>query len=333
MNKAKGINRLFLAMVLISIVSPFLIGSFLTEMTFYQSVSLSQLLFLAPVLLYVIFTRGQILSEIQLQIPRFSTLLLVVVLTTVLLPVMTWLNMFSMLFAENYVSTSMSEVQNASLAKNLMYIALVPALSEEFMFRGVFYHGYRPAGVWKAALCSGFCFGLIHMNLNQFCYAFVLGVIFALLVEVTGSLICSTLAHLLINGNSVWLLALQQELLGQEAAQAAQAAEPLGRQEILSVLGVYTVIALISIIMAYGVMRLIARSCGRGEHMRRVLGRRRVHACERQEERQDSVGGQNDFRESGERANHGREKIVTPSLVLAVAGALIYMIIIELLPI
>lgn len=156
MNRAKEVNRLFLFMVLVSIASPFLLGAFLPELTIYQSISISQTIFLVPVIIYVICTRGEILGELQINPLKASTVLLVFLLAVLLLPVMTWLNLFSMLFSSNHVASSMVGLSGDSLGRNLMYVAFIPALLEEFIFRGVYFQSYRPAGAWKAALLADF---------------------------------------------------------------------------------------------------------------------------------------------------------------------------------
>ena len=55
---------------------------------------------------------------------------------------------------------------------------------------------------------SGLVFGLFHLNINQFCYAFVIGVVFAFLVEATGSIWSSVLAHFAINTYSIKIIQL-----------------------------------------------------------------------------------------------------------------------------
>ena len=55
---------------------------------------------------------------------------------------------------------------------------------------------------------SGLVFGLFHLNINQFCYAFVIGVVFAFLVEATGSIWSSVLAHFAINTYSITIIQL-----------------------------------------------------------------------------------------------------------------------------
>ena len=342
MNRVKNVNRLFLVMILISIASPFLFGRFFGNLTFYQSSAVSEALFLIPVLCYIALTGGLCLNDLQLQVPRISVLLLVMVFTWLMMPLMTCLNLFSMLFARNYVASELLGLDGAALGKNLFYIAIVPALAEEFMFRGVIYHGYRPAGAGKAILFSGLCFGLLHMNLNQFCYAFVIGMIFALLVEATGSLISSMLAHFIINSNSVILMAFQNELEkspgtaaeGLTSGTVQGAADVLSRQEILSTLGFYAVEAVICGFLAYGVLRLILRLSGRKEYMQQAFGKDSSRdtddrSRDTDDSSRDTDESGRDTDESGRDTDGQRIKIVTPSLILAVLCAAAYMIVTE----
>lgn len=268
-------------MVLISLASPFFLGKLLMGADIYQNFAVSQLIFLAPVLIYLLLDRGRILGELQIRWLGFSEVLMVLLLGILLLPVVTWINMISMMFAQNYVASTLSEAESTALGLNFLYVALIPAVSEEFMFRGVFFHGYRGAGIRKAALCSGLCFGLLHLNLNQFCYAFVLGVILAVVVEATGSILSSILIHMVINGSSVLSLAALSGLdLPEESAQTVQT---ISRNELLMTLGFYTTWAVIFGMLAVLVIRWLARHSGRGEHMRLVLLGQENSAPRRQE--------------------------------------------------
>ena len=234
MNRSKGVNRLFLAMILLSVISPIVLQDFFLMLDLYQSLAVSQLIFLLPVLIYLALGKGEMLGELLIRWLCVSEVLMVLLLGVLLLPVVTWINLISMLFVTNYVSSAFSEVQTASLGMNFIYMALLPALSEEFMFRGVFFHGYRRAGILKAALCSGLCFGLIHLNLNQFCYAFIVGTIMALVVEATGSLFSSMLVHMVINSSSVLALELASRIelsteLTQELPQMTEEMEAMAQ--------------------------------------------------------------------------------------------------------
>ena len=86
---------------------------------------------------------------------------------------------------------------------NLLLLAVLPALVEEYVFRGLIFLGYKKRNPLKAVLLSAVLFGFMHLNINQFSYAFVLGIVLALLVYATGSIIPGILVHFTINGYSV----------------------------------------------------------------------------------------------------------------------------------
>ena len=75
---------------------------------------------------------------------------------------------------------------------------VIPAL-EEAAFRGLLLRRLRPYGERFALVASALCFGLFHGNLNQFFYAFLLGLVLAELALSTGCLWQAVLLHALVN--------------------------------------------------------------------------------------------------------------------------------------
>lgn len=74
-------------------------------------------------------------------------------------------------------------------------------------------------------------FGCMHMNLNQFIYAFALGVYLAFLVEATGSVFSSMLAHFTLNATSTvmsYFLPLIYEQIGIDMTDQLQQIQPGG---------------------------------------------------------------------------------------------------------
>jgi membrane protease YdiL (CAAX protease family) len=86
----------------------------------------------------------------------------------------------------------------------LLAIAVGPALNEELWFRGFLGRGlvgrYGPT---IGILLTSFLFGVIHFNLIQGCYAFVLGLAAHLIYRATRSLWVPILVHFLFNGLAV----------------------------------------------------------------------------------------------------------------------------------
>ena len=93
----------------------------------------------------------------------------------------------------------------AGLIITLVLTAVLPAICEEFLHRGILLNGMlRQCGVWKAILWSSFLFGLMHMNIGQFFYATVLGWFMAVTVLATGSLWGSVIVHFTNNALSTY---------------------------------------------------------------------------------------------------------------------------------
>ena len=81
--------------------------------------------------------------------------------------------------------------------------ALVPALMEEFAFRGVILQTLRKYGDWFAIVCSAVLFGAVHGNLTQLPFAIVAGLALGYCAVVTGSLRTGIVVHFLNNFVSV----------------------------------------------------------------------------------------------------------------------------------
>ena len=90
----------------------------------------------------------------------------------------------------------------------LLSNAIVPALVEEFALRGVLLQSLRKYGDAFAVLASAILFGIMHGNMTQAPFAFILGAVLAILVIMTGSLWTSMAIHLINNPYSVFMNAL-----------------------------------------------------------------------------------------------------------------------------
>ncbi|MBP3431864.1 MAG: CPBP family intramembrane metalloprotease [Clostridia bacterium] len=89
---------------------------------------------------------------------------------------------------------------------NLLLLGVVPAIVEELLFRGVIFKGLRNyySAVASIILC-GVLFALIHQNIMQFVYPFVLGCILSFVMEKTGNLLYPILIHMFNNFTTIIL--------------------------------------------------------------------------------------------------------------------------------
>lgn len=96
-----------------------------------------------------------------------------------------------------------NELANVTESVSLWMIALIMVICapiiEEYVFRKLIVERTIRYGEGVAVLLSGLMFGLFHGNLNQFIYAFVLGMFLAFLYVKTGNLKITIALHMMIN--------------------------------------------------------------------------------------------------------------------------------------
>lgn len=115
------------------------------------------------------------------------------------------------------ISSGGAEMEGAS-ADNYTFIlafittAIVPAICEEFLFRGAIMHSLLKFGKVPAILISGVMFGLMHMNFSQFFYATAAGIFLGWVACETGSIYCGMLIHFSQNFFSVFQSVLADRL-------------------------------------------------------------------------------------------------------------------------
>jgi len=88
---------------------------------------------------------------------------------------------------------------------SLLTVAVMPGIFEEFSHRGMLLSGYSKMGSVRTIVFSGLLFGLMHLNINQFFYAFVVGMLLALVALVTKSIWPSIIIHFMNNGINTYL--------------------------------------------------------------------------------------------------------------------------------
>lgn len=87
----------------------------------------------------------------------------------------------------------------AGIALWIFTISVLPALIEEFALRVVVLGSLRRYGDTFAIFASALLFALMHGNMVQIPFAFILGVVFAYITVVTGSVIPAIIIHFINN--------------------------------------------------------------------------------------------------------------------------------------
>ncbi|MDF2473384.1 MAG: Abortive infection protein [Anaerocolumna sp.] len=341
MNKIASVNRLFLITVLISIIGSFING-YISSYTdnYFILLLISQIMLVAPSLIYFIKDRINIANAIRVRPIHLSNVILVIIFAFLIQPLMNFINALSMIFVQNTTSEVMfGIVEKNGFWLSLFLIGFVPAILEETVYRGVFYNEYRKVNPWKGILLSAFLFGIIHGNLNQFSYAFAMGIVFALLIEATDSILSTMIVHFVINGTSVILLEIYPRLLkylenvyGMEQYNAQDLMNQLQNSATLNfayIVQTYGISALIFTPLAFIVFRAIAKNTGRWDFVKNIF-----HAKEAAERYQPMEDGM-EYRHSAD-FNHyvittsKKKSLFTTSLIAGIIICVIMLIINEL---
>ncbi len=95
-------------------------------------------------------------------------------------------------------------VYSSSFPVELICLGIISPVAEEMMFRGVMFRRYREnRGFFYSALWSSVFFALMHTNMIQLVYSFLLGILLSYLYEKFGSVKAPVFLHILLNSGSV----------------------------------------------------------------------------------------------------------------------------------
>lgn len=270
MKATKTVNWVYLITLIVSQCIGALLVSVVTD--YLLRLVLFQLVLVMPTSVYLLNQKVSIGESIAFRKISFGTGALVFVFTLAIWPLLTLVNALSMLFSNYTITDTMSGVATETpFPLMFLCVAVVPAILEETVYRGVFFQEYRKVSPVSGAILSGLLFGLMHGNVNQFCYAFVLGGIFAMVIEATGSIVSSMIMHLTINGGSVilmYVLPYLQKML--EKLQGEETTLSQGMEVALTlplILQMYLLPAIIGTVVACVVYREIVAVCGRRDQV------------------------------------------------------------------
>ena len=109
-------------------------------------------------------------------------------------------SLISLFGYESLGTTSTVTLDYAYLLKDFVLSAILPGICEEFLHRGIMLHAGKKAGNPRYVLIiSSILFGLMHLNINQFFYAAILGLLMGYVALVSNSIFPSMIIHFMNN--------------------------------------------------------------------------------------------------------------------------------------
>ena len=252
------------------LIAVLIVGSQFFSFGIIENLLASQMVILLPALICILLGKEKVKAyDLGFRKIRISTVFLVVLYTTLCMPLVTVVNAISMLFVDNTVIAMSGEILAVPFPAALGMIALFGPFSEELVFRGIVFNGYKNDGnTLGAIVLSALVFAFMHMNFNQAGYAFVIGIALAFVMIATNSIWASIIMHVIINAQSVCTMYLTEYLLpGSLQADAAT----MTREDLLMTIGIYGVIAAVTTVLATCLLIFIAEREGQKEELSRLL--------------------------------------------------------------
>ena len=172
------------------------------QLSLFQDLVLSEGIVLVPALIMATVCGAEVGEIFRFKIIKISTCLLTVLFMICMEPLLSLVNSISLIFTDNMAIKIAEELitPDTSFLSLAVAMAVIGPIAEELAFRGVIYAGLRRSGrLLGAILLQALLFGLMHLNFNQMSYAFVMGVAWGILNEVTGSMWPGLIGHFIVN--------------------------------------------------------------------------------------------------------------------------------------
>lgn len=189
------------------------------------SILMTQGYLLLGAVVFMLATKKKPGKDLYVKRYRLSSFFLTLVLLITTAPMASFLNVISQFFVKNEAGNAILDVtQTVPVWLGIPIIGCLPGVIEETLYRGIMFRAFRKRSLLTGVAISSLSFGLMHMNFNQIPYAIYLGIVFALVVEATGSIVSSMVMHMIFNGmNTLYLYVIPKlyEILGQYNAQYA----------------------------------------------------------------------------------------------------------------
>ena len=177
------------------------------ENEYYTVVILQLMIFLLPGAIWCKYRGEGYLRGLRMRLPRPSSFLLI--LSGTLLMISGGL-LLSVIFggleslSKNFslYETFTSKGSNGTVPSNIYLIiayAVIPAICEEFIFRGILCHEYEKGGVVRAVVFSSIFFAMLHFEPRNILTYLFSGAILALVLYASRSLFAAVITHFLYN--------------------------------------------------------------------------------------------------------------------------------------
>ncbi len=246
------------------------------------SVLITQGYLLVAAWIFMLITGKSYTRDFNLKKYKLSSFFLSLLVMLCAAPMAICLNVLSQLFVKNQTSAAIFEITNkVPWWLGIIIIGCLPGFVEETIYRGIMFSAFRKYSILAGVVISAVSFGLMHLNFNQMPYAIYLGLIFAFMVEATGSITSTMVMHMIFNAfNTAYLYilpALYGKLKELGATQTDMSIEELVNKtpepsEIFALLKGLFPLAVIGVVLVILIIAKIAEINGRSFSRESICG-------------------------------------------------------------
>lgn len=168
--------------------------------------ALQIIIFGVPSVFFIVIRGKGYIGELRICAPRKKSFPIIISGSLLLILVSSVIKFGIFHFAYDYSAYSLYgssiSIDTGSVFSAVLMIfslAVFPAITEEFVFRGIMMREYRMLGSLFPMVISSLLFAFIHFDLLQFPIYFVLGFILSWMVFLTRSVISAVIAHIVYN--------------------------------------------------------------------------------------------------------------------------------------
>lgn len=234
------------------------LGTFITEV----------FIILLPAIL--ISSTGSLKEVLKIKKTSFEVILKTIIIVILSYPIILLMNGIFLSLLSNFIEYKNFPMeimlQNVSIFNYLIFMCLVPAICEEIFFRGTLVNAYNVYGEKFAIVVSALVFALFHFDIQNFIAPFLLGLLFATVIEYTGSILPSIVAHFVNNIIAVFTARYVNERLF-EFLRCTKLSREIGSLE-LSIIILLILISILSVILIRVILKNLKKERESRENVR-----------------------------------------------------------------
>jgi len=202
LKEIKQINSFYLIIMLLTII----LGGIFSNIMPKSSLIISQVVFLViPAALFI--KRKKLNFKESFSLKKFNLINLPLILFLTILiqyPLAASSQLTAYIFGDQLSFIFDDIVSTSSFFVLFLSLALSPAICEELFFRGLIFNRYKNRVSMKTLIVmNSLLFAIFHLNIQQFGYAFIFGVVVSLVVYLTDSIYPAMIMHFFSNFLSI----------------------------------------------------------------------------------------------------------------------------------